>query len=585
MNLGLLNTISLCLKRIGKFFYILILLSTLGAFFELIGLSLFLPLFDIIDKGELGNSRITQYFYIFFNIINIKPTLLILISLILFFIILKFIFLMFISYLEVAIITKFQKKLQMQIISLLENAKHNFHTNKNTGTIVNLISRETERYSSTVRNIIRATVTISVSVVFFTFLLLSNFFEMFVLAIFMLIIFFFMKPLINSTKKYSISVSDNYSVVQNLLIELINNFSYLKSTQQTKKIQGYINKKIDTFNDKQKIIFLISRFMVLIKEPFGVFFLSCLIIYFVTILNQPITSVLIVGLIVYKLSQNLFDIQNNFQRINSCLGGVLFVEDHINKLKKNQNNDNGIIIADLKNTFYFKNVYLKYEKDFVLSDLNFEIQPFKTLGIVGPSGSGKSSILALLLGLIRPSSGTISLGNNNLNKIDLKSLRSKSGYVTQDCALFKGTIEQNINYLSDLELDRNKLEKITNQIGFDNLIDRLNEDIGEQGKKLSGGQKQRLSIIRELYKDPNLLIFDEATSSLDNLSTNYFKETISKLANNKTIIIITHNILSVQHCDNIILLEKGKIINQGTYKRLNEEDSLFKKLVKLQTTQ
>ena len=325
--------------------------------------------------------------------------------------------------------------------------------------------------------------------------------------------------------------------------------------------------------------------MVLMKEPFGVFFLSCLIIYFVTILNQPISSVLIVGLLVYKLSQNLFDIQNNFQRINSSLGGVIFVEDNINALKKNQNNENGNVIADLNKTFYFKNVYLKYDKDFVLNNLNFEIQPFKTLGIVGPSGSGKSSILALLLGLVQPSSGVINLGNDKLNKIDLKSLRSKLGYVTQDCALFKGTIEQNINYLSDKKLDRNKLEKITRQIGFDNLIDRLNEDIGEQGKKLSGGQKQRLSIIRELYKDPNLLIFDEATSSLDNLSTNYFKDAISNLMDKKTIIIITHNILSVQQCDNIILLEKGKIINQGTYKKLYEEDLLFKKLVKLQTTQ
>ncbi len=585
MNLGLSNTISLCLKRIGKYFYILILFSIFGAFFELIGLSLFLPLFDIIDKGELSNDGITKYFYNFFNSINIKPTLLVLISLILFFIILKFFFLMLLSYLEIVIITKFQKKLQMQIINLLENAKYNFHTNKNTGTIVNLISRETDRYTSTARNIIRATVTISISLVFFTFLLISNFFEMFVLVIFMFIIFLFIKPLINSTKKYSISVSDNYSTVQNLLIELINNFSYLKSTQQTKKIQGYINKKIDIFNDKQKIIFLISKFMVLMKEPFGVFFLSCLIIYFVTILNQPISSVLIVGLIVYKLSQNLFDIQNNFQRINSSLGGVIFVEDNINALKKNQNNENGNVIADLNKTFYFKNVYLKYDKDFVLNNLNFEIQPFKTLGIVGPSGSGKSSILALLLGLVQPSSGVINLGNDKLNKIDLKSLRSKLGYVTQDCALFKGTIEQNINYLSDKKLDRNKLEKITRQIGFDNLIDRLNEDIGEQGKKLSGGQKQRLSIIRELYKDPNLLIFDEATSSLDNLSTNYFKDAISNLMDKKTIIIITHNILSVQQCDNIILLEKGKIINQGTYKKLYEEDLLFKKLVKLQTTQ
>ena len=189
----------------------------------------------------------------------------------------------------------------------------------------------------------------------------------------------------------------------------------------------------------------------------------------------------------------------------------------------------------------------------------------------------KSSLIYLILqSSLKPSSGNIFLGDDNFNKIDNKSLRSKIGFVSQDISLFHGTIIENV-ILSENKNNKN-LGKIKNNIkkslslaGCSELFERLEFDVGENGRRLSGGQRQRLSIAREIYKNPQLFIFDEATSSLDLKSESVIKETIKKLKNQKTIIIISHKISLLENCDNIIVINKGEIVQNDTFKRLTKK--------------
>ena len=226
---------------------------------------------------------------------------------------------------------------------------------------------------------------------------------------------------------------------------------------------------------------------------------------------------------------------------------------------------------------------MSIDKQEILKDISIEITPGQTIGIFGPSGSGKSSLIYLVTKLLKPSSGNIFLGDDNFNKIDNKSLRSKIGFVSQDISLFHGTIIENV-ILSENKNNKN-LGKIKNNIkkslslaGCSELFERLEFDVGENGRRLSGGQRQRLSIAREIYKNPKLFIFDEATSSLDLKSESVIKETIKKLKNQKTIIIISHKISLLENCDNIIVINKGEIVQNDTFKRLTKKKGFLSKM-------
>lgn len=230
----------------------------------------------------------------------------------------------------------------------------------------------------------------------------------------------------------------------------------------------------------------------------------------------------------------------------------------------------------------FDNVTFKHlsGQRHALAGVSFKAQKGDTVAFVGPSGSGKTTLVKLLVGLYRPQSGKIFYNSAELENIELEELRSQIGLVTQDTQVFSGTIRENLRFVKPEAADE-ELWDVLNRSAAESLMQRasegLNTVIGEGGVKLSGGEKQRLSIARALLRKPSLLVFDEATSSLDSLTEEQITSTIRELSqNNKQItVLIAHRLSTVMHADRIYVLEKGKVAEAGKHEDLLNQKGLY----------
>jgi HlyD family secretion protein len=249
------------------------------------------------------------------------------------------------------------------------------------------------------------------------------------------------------------------------------------------------------------------------------------------------------------------------------------------------NNINNNSKMNFEAELVFSNINFKYydQKEFIIKDFNLIIKSKETIGIVGKSGSGKSTIIDIIAGLITPDKGEIYVDGKILNEINKKLWQKNIGLVSQSIFLSDSTIAENIAFgISKNEIDKNKIKLVLEQSQLSDFVNNLPNGfetvIGERGVQLSGGQRQRIGIARTLYTDSNLLIFDEATSSMDNITEEAIIASIKNLQRKKTIIIVAHRLASVKNCDKIYFIESGKIIDSGNYNELLNKNILFRKM-------
>lgn len=250
-------------------------------------------------------------------------------------------------------------------------------------------------------------------------------------------------------------------------------------------------------------------------------------------------------------------------------------------MPKEKKPSNPVILGDLS-TLQFENVSFRHvsSKSNALSNVTFSLRRGETIAFVGPSGSGKTTLVKLLVGLYAPREGRILYNGASGSQIDLDSLREGIGFVTQDTQLFSGSIRENLLFVHPGATDDEILD-VLEKAACGNLLARadkgLDTVIGEAGVKVSGGEKQRLSIARALLRNPHLLVFDEATSSLDSLTEEEITDTIRGISRRKDLItiLIAHRLSTVIHADRIHVLEKGKIVESGRHEDLVDQKGLY----------
>jgi ATP-binding cassette subfamily B protein len=233
-------------------------------------------------------------------------------------------------------------------------------------------------------------------------------------------------------------------------------------------------------------------------------------------------------------------------------------------------------------TLEFDHVGFKHQtaSQRAINDISFKVKNSETIAFVGPSGSGKTTLMKLLVGLYRPQEGKILYNGIDENSIDFEDLRNQIGFVTQDTQLFSVTIKENLMFVNPAATDEQLID-VMHKASCQNLLSRaekgLETMIGEGGLKLSGGEKQRLSIARALLRHPKLLLFDEATSSLDSLTEEEITDTIRDISRegNQITILIAHRLSTIMHADRIYVLEKGDVVETGTHDSLLEEKGLY----------
>ncbi|MEO6682436.1 MAG: ABC transporter ATP-binding protein, partial [Ginsengibacter sp.] len=234
------------------------------------------------------------------------------------------------------------------------------------------------------------------------------------------------------------------------------------------------------------------------------------------------------------------------------------------------------------NKLEFKNVVFKHKTAMYpsIDGIDFEVERGETIAFVGPSGAGKSTLVKMLVGLYTPQDGKILYNNISRDEIDFDDLRSQIGFVTQDTQLFAGTIKENLLFVNPQATDQEIIEALKKAAAYQ-ILDRAEKGIetviGEGGVKISGGEKQRLSIARALLRKPHLLIFDEATSSLDSLTEEDITNTIKDVSSKRVqiTILIAHRLSTIMHADRIYVLEKGKVVEIGDNESLLRQMGLY----------
>ena len=231
-----------------------------------------------------------------------------------------------------------------------------------------------------------------------------------------------------------------------------------------------------------------------------------------------------------------------------------------------------------------KNIIKSFGATEVLKDISFELEQGQALAIIGSSGSGKSTIINLLIGLLEPTEGMILIDGVPLNEMSRQTYRHFISVVPQNSILFAGTVRENITYGLDryTEEDLQRVVKMANVEEFvKDFPEGLDTQIGEHGGRLSGGQKQRITIARALIRNPKILILDEATSALDNISEYHVQKAISSLIKGRTTFIVAHRLSTIRDADRIVVMENGEAVEIGTYEELMAKKGKFYELKNL----
>ena len=423
---------------------------------------------------------------------------------------------------------------------------------------------------------------------FFTLFIISFKLTLFIL-LFLPLAGLIISKISNGLKKRSQKGQENLGNILALSEETLFGIRIIKSFNA----QKFMKERFNSDSHKlYKLMLSITRRVYLaspVSEFLGVLATSGVLIYGGNLVfNNEIQPDVFIGYLILfsqlitpfkSISKAIYDSSQGIAALDR-IETITLEENLIADISKNENQ------VTFLNKISFNKVYFKYEKDQVLHNISFKINKGETVAIVGHSGAGKSTIADLLVRFYDVNEGQIKIDNVDIRDIGLTDLRKIMGVVTQDSILFNDSVINNIG-LGIKNIDRNRVieaTKMANAHGFiENLENKYDTVIGDGGNKLSGGQKQRLSIARAIYKNPEILILDEATSSLDSKSEKAVQEALDRLMTNRTSLVIAHRLSTIQNADKIIVLEKGKIVEMGTHQVLIKKNNYYKKFIDMQS--
>jgi subfamily B ATP-binding cassette protein MsbA len=295
-------------------------------------------------------------------------------------------------------------------------------------------------------------------------------------------------------------------------------------------------------------------------------------------------------LVYMLLSYNILTPAKNISKASYAVKNGLAAAERVFEVLEIENaitnHEEAVIKDNFESKIEISNINFKYEDENVLKDFSLEVNKGQTVALVGQSGSGKSTIANLLTRFYDVNEGTIQIDGIDIKKLNLSSLRGLIGLVTQDSILFNDSIKANIALGKEDATDEEIIEalKIANAYEFvKDLPNGIHTNIGDSGNKLSGGQKQRLSIARAVLKNPPIMILDEATSALDTESEKFVQVALENMMQNRTSIVIAHRLSTIQKANKIIVMQKGRIVEQGTHEELIALNGTYNKLVSMQT--
>lgn len=566
--------------------WFLVLFSLAVGLLDSLGLTLIIPLLEGVNKNS--KSENDGVIIDLFNLFGVEKSVCG---------VLLFIFLLFLikgitkfsmAYYQANLHKKLTVKLRVDMYNSIVEVDYNYFSKYNIGHFMTILNHHLMMLIASFTNFISLFSGLIIASTYI-FIAISISWEIGFLSLLIgsLAMLLFVR-VVKYVKLLSREISTLEKINTQIAIQALYAYKYVVSTYSYKIIKRIYSESISNITEKWFKTQIANAFTKSLQELLGITILLIIIAVEVLLWNKSISSVLIVAMLLYRTIGQLSSVQLNFQHLSSNIGKVESANSEIVNLRKNKSH-NGLITLERSindSSIQFNNVFFDYgDEQPVLQNLSLTIDKNETVAFVGSSGAGKSTTVDLIIGLIKPTKGSITCNGVEIVDLDHRFWRSKIGYVNQDIMLFDTTIRNNITMFDD-NAEENR---IIDALKFANIWDFVENSekgletiIGDKGMKLSGGQKQRLTIAREIFKKPELLILDEATSALDAESESIIQEAIRLLKGKITLIIIAHRLSTIKNCDNIFVFDKGKIVEQGTFKELVGINKRFNHMVKMQ---
>ena len=577
-------------KYLGNTIYLVIFLTILSGLMEGLGIGLIMPLLESFENEAASLSpnqndtifdQATTYI---FDGLGIKKTIAWLLIIIALFFILK----SFFNFLALAYVAKERGRLLFEIkknvFEYYSEIEYTEYIKKNSGDMVNLLNIQTVRALQAFQfcnSVVMSTVS---STIYFIMIILIN--PQFGLLMFIGgIILIFLMSLVN---RYILRLSRIYTeesgILAKLFIQTMAGFKYLLSTSKISTIKPKIMTSIRNLSSHTSNISIASALSSSLREPISVIFIFLIIFIQVEHYDIKTESIIVSLILLYRCLTSVSSIQENYRQALAHIGSIESIVENTKTEIKNKKTKVKTI-NEIGNSIRLENLSYSYNRGSknIIDNLSMEIPAKKIIAVVGDSGSGKTTIIDLIIGIIEAEKGNIFIDGNNSKDLDEIPWRKMIGYVSQSEFIFNDTLANNISFWEgDWKKDKELKERIILALkkadlynDVETMPNGLDTVIGDRGSLLSGGQKQRLFIAREIFKLPELLIFDEATSALDHNSESIISDTINKMRGSLTILIIAHTLNIIKNADLVYVLKDGKIIDNGSYKELIEKDKSY----------
>jgi subfamily B ATP-binding cassette protein MsbA len=573
--------------------------SSLGG----VSLGMIIPVVDNILTGKNiilpSNSHAPQFLLHIIDKINNIPKAvllnwLVLIVALLFFLKEAFLFLQtyFMNKLGQSILKDVREAIYRKLLIL----SHDFYSSVKTGELVSRVTYDvgvivnsiTEGLTDLLLQPIQLVIYIVILVWIKIYFSISWWLILITVFIFPLITF----PVIkigNKLRKISTATQESMSDINSLLFETIYGIGIVKSFLA----EGYQEKRFKAYNNRYFKMMIKSVKRLAIISPLGEFVgILCMGIVLWCGGKEVVEGRLSAGAFIAFLAA-LLSLLKPLKRLSRLYGinlqamaAITRVFNILDREVSIKDKPSALTLADFRESIEFKDIGFSYDKEKqVLKGVNIKLVKGRVLAIVGMSGAGKSTLLSLLPRFYDPEKGSILIDGQDIREFTIDSLRSHIGIVTQETILFNDTVGNNIAFgRPDAKIeDIIEASKAANSHNFImRMPDAYDTVIGDRGIKLSGGEKQRIAIARALFKDPPILILDEATSQLDTESERLVQEAINRLMANRTVFVIAHRLSTVEHADTIVVLDGGRIIETGDHKELLGKSGMYKRLYELQ---
>lgn len=404
---------------------------------------------------------------------------------------------------------------------------------------------------------------------------------------------FFISRIVKRLKQQAAKAQEAYGVMISYLDEALSGMKIIKAFNATEYIKKRFNDENKRYSDIGKSMARRQQLSSPVSEFLGVIMVAIIVMYGGYLVINKESELLAADFIAYiaifsQVMRPAKALTDSFANIHSGIAAGERVLSLVDEKPEINDAPDAAEITTFSEAIRLENVSFSYPSRSVLHHINMEIPKGKTVALVGPSGGGKSTLMDLIPRFIEPQEGRIYIDNKDIQLLKMDSVRSLMGIVNQESILFNDTIFGNIAFgLKDVTQEEvESAARIANAHNFIMATEHgYQTNIGDRGIKLSGGQKQRISIARAVLKNPPLLLLDEATSALDTESEKLVQDALNKLMKNRTTLVIAHRLSTIQNADVIVVLDEGKIIEQGTHSELMQLNGLYRKLIEMQQFQ